>query len=128
MIPELTGSSLPASTSSADSGRYHTSHSSQQHQVLDEIGATDSNVLLRLQKDNEAKDNTIKTLQQRVNQLNKMLKYAEPLEDQIFRLTAEVSKYEEEKRKASVSHPLTQTYAHEQKQQELVQHYEQQYH
>jgi len=67
-----------------------------------------------------------------------MLKYAEPLEEQILQLTTEVSKHEEEKRvlineiemlkrKANVSHPLTQTYAHEQKQQELAQHYEQQY-
>lgn len=134
MIPELTGSSLPASTSSAGSGKYHSLHSSQ-HQVLGEIGATDSNVLLRVLKDNEAKDGTIKTLQQ---QVNKMLKYAEPLEEQILQLTTEVSKHEEEKRvlineiemlkrKANVSHPLTQTYAHEQKQQELAQHYEQQY-
>ena len=141
---ELVASSGPPSTLSTDSERYHTPYSSlseneSEHRGLVQVGSTDSNILLRLQKDNEGKDDTIKSLEGEVNQLKKRLKYAEQLEEQNFRLTTEESKHEEEKqmlrrevdslkRKASVSRPLTRSYAHEQKLQELAQRYEQQYH
>jgi len=139
---ELTASSGPASTLSTDSERYYTPHSSLsenggEHRGLVQVGAPDSDILLRLQKDNEGKDDTIKSLEGEVNQLKKRLKYAEQLEEQNFRLITEESKHEEEKqtlrreveslkRRASVSRPLTRSYAHEQKLQELAQLYEQQ--
>jgi len=141
---ELTASSGPASTLSTDSERYYTPHSSLsenggEHRGLVQVGAPDSDILLRLQNDNVAKDGTIKNLEGEVNQLKKRLKYAEQLEEQNLRLITEESKHEEEKRtlrreveqlkrRASVSRPLTRSYAHEQKLQELAQLYEQQYH
>jgi len=140
---ELTASSGPASTLPTDGGRYYTPHSSlsekgSEHRGLVQVGATDSDALLRLQKDNATKDDAIKSLDGEVNQLKKRLKFAEQLEEQNFRLITEESEHEEEKRtlrreidslkrKASVSRPLTRSYAHEQKLQELAQLYEQQY-
>ena len=139
---ELVASSGPPSTLSTDSERYHTPYSSlseneSEHRGLFQVGSTDSDILLRLQKDNECKEDTIKILEGEVNQLKGRLKYAE--QEQNLRLTIEESKHEEEKqilrrevdslkRKASVSRPLTRSYAHEQKLQELAQRYEQQYH
>jgi len=136
---ELT-SSGPASILSTHSERYHTPYASlsengSEHQGLVQV----SDALLRLQKDNIAKDDTIKSLEGEVNQLKKKLKYAEQLEEQNLLLTTEESKHEEEKqtlrkeveslkRRASVSRPLTRSYAHEQKLQEIAQRYEQQYH
>jgi len=141
---ELTASFGPTSTLSTDSGRYHTPYSSpseneSEHRALVEVGATDFDILLRLQMDNDSKDDTIKSLEGEVNLLKKRLKYVEQLEEQNLRLTTEESKHEEEKRilrreveslkrKASLSRPLTRSYAHEQRLQELAQRYEQQYH
>ena len=107
---ELTASSRPAYTLSTDSERYHTPYSSPsknggEHRGLVEVGATDSDILLRLQNDSEGKDDTIKSLEGEVNQLKKRLKYAEQLEESLIR-----------------------SYAHEQKLQELAQRYEKQYH
>jgi len=104
-----------------------------------QIGTNDSGLLFKLQKENVAKGDAINKLEREVNQLKKRLKYAEQLEEQNFRLATEESKHEEEKRtlrreveslkrRASVSRPLTRSYAHEQKLQELAQRYEQQYH
>ena len=134
--------SLPDPTS--DSEGYYTPYSSlsengSEHRTLVQIGTNDSGLLFKLQKENATKGDTINKLEREVNQLKKRLKYAEQLEEQNLRLTTEESKHEEEKqtlrreleslkRKASVSHPLTRSYAHEQKLQELAQHYEQQYH
>jgi len=138
---ELVASSWPASTLSTDSERYHTPYSSlsENESELRGLFQVDSDILLRLQKDNATKDDTIKILEGEVNQLKKKLKYAEQLEEQNVQLTTEESKHEEEKqmlrrevdslkRKASVSRPLTRSYAHERKLQELAQRYEKQYH
>ena len=141
---ELITGSGPASMLSTDSEVYHTplsSLSEQDRRVRQDLvqpGSCGSDVISRLQEDNQAKDAIIRKLQQEVNQLQQRLKYAEQLEEQNLRLTTEESKHEEEKqtlraevqklqRKASVSRPYTRGYAHEQKLQELVKHYEQQY-
>ena len=134
-------SSGPASTLSTDSERYSTPFSSLSESVGEHRGLvqTDSGLLLRLQQENAAKDGTINKLERDVNQLLKRLKYAEQLEEQTLWLTTEESKHEEEnqmlrrevemlKRKASLSRPLTRSYAHEQKAQEVEGRYEQQYH
>ena len=134
----------PASTLSTDSEAYRTPLSSLSeqdrgvHRGLVQAGSSDSGVILRLQEESIAKDATIRKLQLDVNQLQQRLKYAEQLEEQNLRLTTEESKHEREKqlmkaeiqqlqRKASVSRPYTRGYAHEQKLQELVKRYEQQY-
>ena len=141
---ELTASSGPASTLSADSDIFLTPYSSlsengREHRGLVQTGAIDSDILLRLQTDNETKSETIKSLEKNVNQLKESLKYAQQLEDQNVRLITEEAKHEEEnqllrsevatlKRKARLSRPLTRSYAREQNLQELAQRYEQQYH
>ena len=137
---ELTASSGPASTLSTDSERYHTPYGSLSENGSEHRGLVQvSDALLRLQKDNVAKDDTIKSLEGEVNQLKKKLRYAEQLEEQNLLLTTEESRHEEAKqtlrreveqlkRRASVSRPLTRSYAHEQKLQELAQRYEQLYH
>lgn len=140
---ELMAGSGPASTLSTDEA-YHTpltSLSEQdkgEHRGLVQTGASDSNVIMRLQEESLAKDTTIRKFQQEVNQLQYRLKYAEQLEEQNVRLTTEESKHEQEKqmlraeiqqlqRRASVSRPFTRGYAHEQKLQELAKRYERQY-
>jgi len=139
---DLTASSGPASTLSTDSDIPYgsLSENGSERRGLVQVGAPDSDVLLRLQRDIYIKDDTIKSLEGEVNLLKKRLKYAGQLEEQNLRLITEESKHEEEKqtlrrevellkRKASVSRPLTRSRcAHEQKLQELARHYEQQYH
>ena len=141
---DLMAGSGPASTLSTDSGAYHAPLSSLSeqdrsvHQGLVQPVSSGSDVILRLQEENIAKDTTIGKLQQEVNQLHKRMKYAEELEEQNLRLTTEESKHEQEKqlmkaeiqqlqRKASVSRPYTRGYAHEEKLQEMVSHYEREY-
>ena len=141
---ELITGSGPASMLSTDSEVYRTPLSSLSEQDrgvrqdLVQPGSSGSDVISKLQEDNQDKDAAIRKLQQEVNQLQQRLKYAEQLEEQNLRLITEESKHEEEKqtlraevqklqRKASVSRPYTRGYAHEQKLQELVKRYEQQY-
>jgi len=140
---ELTASSGSTSTLSTDSARYHTPYSNlsengSECRGLVQVDSTDSDILLRLQMDNECKEDTIKVLEREVNILKKRLEYAERLEEQNVQLTTEESKHEEEKqllrrevdllkRKVSVGRSR-RSYAHEQKLQELAQRYEQQYH
>ena len=141
---ELITGSGPASMLSTDSEVYRTPLSSLSEQDrgvrqdLVQPGSSGSEVISRLQEDNQDKDAAIRKLLQEVNQLQQRLKYAEQLEEQNLRLITEESKHEEEKhtlraevqklqRKASVSRPYTRGYAHEQKLQELVKRYEQQY-
>ena len=141
---DLMAGSGPPSTLSMGSGAYHTPPSSLSEQDrgvrqgLVQPVSSGSDVILRLQEESIAKDTTIRKLEQEVNQLQKRLKYAEQLEKQNLRLTTEESKHEQEKqlmkaeiqqlqRKASVSRPYTRGYAHEQKLQETVKRYEQQY-
>ena len=139
---ELMAGSGPASTLSTDSGAYNTPLSSLSeqdrgvHQGLVQLGSSDSDVILH--EESIAKDTTIRQLKHEVNQLQRRLKYAEQLEEQNIRLVTEESKHEQEKqlmkaeiqqlqRKASVSRPYTRGYAHEQKLQETVKHYEREY-
>ena len=68
-----------------------------EHRGFVESGASDSDVIMRLQDEIIAKDTTIRKLQQDVNQLQYRLKYAEQLEEQNLRLTTEESKHEQEK-------------------------------
>ena len=133
-------SSGPASTLSTDSERFSSPYSSLSESLGEHRGLeTGTFLLMRLQQENAAKVDTINKLERDVNQLKKRLTYAEQLEEELLLLTTNESKLEEEnqilrrevdalKRKASLSRPLTRSYAHEQKTQEVQGRYEEQYH